>query len=349
MLYVILVVIIALAIFSKFSRGKAKENWYLLASIVLISYSCLRNGFLYPDIANYYDYFRGQYELDSENFGIGYKLINDMCHLLSNSFQFELAVISIIVVYGYTKAIKNFSPYIWLSLILYILVSYYPSFFLLRQYIALSIFMLSLRYIIKREPIKFGICAILAISVHATAVVIVPLYFLYGLKYNLKNMIFLAAGSAATVVLFFSLQGYIELVSAYYAHYFESFNEESAWMRALTKVYIAVVYLLVMRKNFYNEGINRIVFYCMLITVVISIAAVNVFSVHRLREYFSLAEFIGISVMLKEVTRKSAGYKVITYVLLLPYVIIMLITFNSFIMGSNMNNQYAFFWNSTIR
>lgn len=349
MLYIILVIIIALSIFSRFSKRKAEENWFLLAAIVLVSYSALRNGFLYPDIENYYDYFRGQYGLDSENFGIGYKLINDVCHLLSNSFQFELAVISIIVVYGYAKAIKNFSPYIWLSLILYILVSYYPSFFLLRQYIALSIFMLSLRYIIKREPIKFGICAILAISVHATAVVIVPLYFLYGLKYNLKNMIFLAAGSAATVVLFFSLQGYIELVSAYYAHYFESFNEESAWMRALTKVYIAVVYILVMRKNFYNEGINRIVFYCMLITVVISIAAVNVFSVHRLREYFSLAEFIGISVMLKEVSKKTNSTKILTYLLLLVYFVVMVITFNNFVTGDNMNNNYQFFWNGTIR
>ena len=179
MLYYILIVIIILAIFSKISNKKAEKNWFLLAVIVLVGYSALRDGFLYPDISNYYDYFRGQYELDSENFGIGYKLLNDVCNLFSNSFQFELAIISIIVIYGYVKVIKEFSPYIWLSLILYVLGSYYPSFFLLRQYIALSIFMLSIKHIIKREPIKFGIYAIIAISLHATAVVIVPLYFQY--------------------------------------------------------------------------------------------------------------------------------------------------------------------------
>lgn len=344
MLYYILFVILALAFLAKSSKKKTENVYYVIAVIVLMTYSALRNAFLYPDIANYYDYFRGQYGLDSENFGIGYKLLNDVCHLFSNSFQFELAVMSVIVIYGYTKVIKELSPYIWMSLLLYVLISYYPSFFLLRQYIALAIIMLSIKHIIKREMLKFGVCAILAISVHATAVVIVPLYFLYGLKYDVKNMILLAAGSVATVVLFFSLQGYVELVSAYYAHYFESFNEESAWMRAFTKVYIAVVYILVMKKNFYNEGINRIVFYCMLITVVISIAAVNVFSVHRLREYFSLAEFIGIPVMLKEVSRKSNSTKLITYLLLLVYLVVMVMTFNNFVTGPNMNNKYQLFW-----
>ena len=142
-----------------------------------------------------------------------------------------------------------------------------------------------------------------------------------------------------------SLQGYIELVSAYYAHYFESFNEDSAWLRAFTKIYIAVVYMLVMGKHFYNEGINRIVFYCMLITVVISIAAVNVFSVHRLREYFSLADFIGIPLMLKEISRKNNSIRIITYLLLFVYFAVMVVTFNNFVTGANMNNDYQLFWN----
>lgn len=345
MLYYILFVILAIAILS---NKKSENISFLIAIAILVAYSALRDGFLYPDTTNYYDYFRGQYELESENFGTGYYLLNEGCRLFSNSFQFELIIISIITIYGYAKAIKDFSPYIWLSLILYVLVSYYPSFFLLRQYISLSIFMLSLKYIIKREPIKFCIYAILAISFHATAVVVVPLYFLYGLKKTWKNMLLLVVGSVAVVLLFFSLQGYIELVSAYYAHYFESLNEESAWLRALTKVYIAGVYMLVMRRNFYNEGINRIVFYSMLLNVVISIAAMNVFSVHRLREYFSLADFVGIPLILNEVSRKNNLIKIVTYLLLIVYVAVIVISFHRFVTGENMNNEYQFFWNSEL-
>ena len=250
---------------------------------------------------------------------------------------------------AFAIVIEEYSPYIWFSLILFILINYYPSFFLLRQHLAIAVVLLSIKYIIKRVSIKFGICALLAFSLHATSVLFVPLYFLYGLKNNKFNMFLVALGSIFTVVLFYSFQDYVNLYSAYYAHYFEAEAETAAWQRALLKIYIAVVYIYVMGKKYYDEGINRIVFYGMVLNIVICIAAMNIFAAHRLREYFAYADFIGVPIMIKQATMTKGFKKPLIILLVAVYVAALVITFINFIQGGNMNNEYQFFWNGQIR
>lgn len=344
MLYYILIVILFLALLAKASGKKGRRGLYVFAILLLILFSALRNGFLYPDISNYYDYFNGQYRLSDENMGVGYRLLNTVCHWFSSSFQFVLIVISVFVVGCYGKVIKEYSPYIWFSLFLYVLINYYPSFFILRQYLALAVCLLSLKYIIKRDSVRFGIYTLVAFSFHATALLIVPLYFLYGMKATKMNMSLLAAGSVFFVVAFMSIADYVNLFSAYYAHYFETEVEEGMWQRTLLKIYIAGVYLFTLRKKFYDEGINRLVFYGMVFNVVICIAAMNIFSAHRLREYFSYADYIGVAIILKEASRIKTIKKPIVFFLVLVYVAALAISFNSFVQSNNMNNDYEFFW-----
>lgn len=348
-LYYILIAILFLAILAKASGKKVSRGLYVFAILLLILFSALRNAFLYPDISNYYDFFNGQYLLSDENIGDGYRLLNTVCHWFSSSFQFLLIVISILVVGVYGKVIKKYSPYIWLSLFLYILINYYPSFFILRQNCAMAVALLSLKFIIQREPVRFGVCTLIAFSFHATALLVVPLYFLYSLKATKLNMFLLAVGSVFFVAMFMSIANYVNLFSAYYAHYFETEVEEGMWQRTLLKIYIAGVYLFTLRKKFYDEGINRLVFYGMVFNVVICIAAMNIYSAHRLREYFSYADFIGVAIILKEASRIKTIKKTIVFFLVMVYVVALAISFNNYIQGGNMNNQYEFFWNSTIR
>lgn len=348
MLYYILIVILFFALLAKASGKKVSRRLYALAILVLILFNALRNGFLYPDIPGYFDYFNGQTLFSDENVGVGYKLLNTVCHWLSSSFQFVLIVISVFVVGCYGEVIKEYSPYIWLSLFLYILINYYPSFFILRQYLAMAVCLLSLKYVFKRESIRFGLCTLIAFSFHVTALLVVPLYFLYGMKATKLNMFLLAAGSVFVVVAFMSIADYVNLFSAYYAHYFETEVEEGMWQRTLLKIYIAGLYLFTLRKGFYDEGINRLVFYGMVFNVVICIAAMNIFSAHRLREYFSYADYIGVAIILKEASRIKSIKKPIVYFLVLVYVAALAISFNSFVQSANMNNDYEFFWNGEV-
>lgn len=346
MLYYILLFVLAVALFARIAKKKTDKTLYWGTVVILIIYCALRDGFLYPDIQNYFDYFKfGYTDYDfQEQFNVGYGVLNRVCKFFSSSFQFLLTVISIIIISFYAKAIKEYSPFIWLSLILYVLINYYPSFFLLRQYIAMGVFLYSLRYVIDRKPIHYGICMLIALSFHTTAIVAIPIYFLYGIKNNKLNMLLVLAGSIAVIAVFFSFSTYIGLFSAYYAHYFEVEMEESAWKRAVMKGFIFLVYLFVMREKFYDKGINRIVFYCMVLNLVICIAAMNVMGVFRLREYFALADFIGIAIMVKEAKASNSFKKLVGLSLISVYIVLLVLSFNSFIESENMNNSYRFFW-----
>lgn len=346
MLYYILFFILAIALLARITHLETDKTLYGVAVTVLIIYGALRDGFLYPDIQNYYDYFKyGYTDFDlQEQFNYGYVLLNLICKFITPSFQFLLAIVSVIIILLYARAIKEYSPFIWLSLILYVLINYYPSFFLLRQYLAMGVFLYSLKYVVKREPVRYGICMLIALSFHTTALIAMPLYFLYGIKNTKLNMLLLLLGSVAAIIVFFSFSTYIGLFSAYYAHYFEWEMEEAAWKRAVMKGFIFLVYLYIMRKHFYDQGINRIVFYCMIFNVVICIAAMNVMGVFRLREYFALADFIGLPIMVKQTKTLNAFSKAFGILLVLVYFLLMVFSFNSFVLGENMNNSYQFFW-----
>ena len=344
MLYGIPLIVVFISLLSNIDK-RYKNIFFLTAILVLIIFCGLRDPFLYPDIGNYYDFFKGDFNDKDENFGLGYSMLNKSFSILSSSFYFLIMGISILVISSYAQLIKSYSPYIFISLILYITINYYPSFFLLRQYVAMAIFVFSIKYVINRDPIKYTICTLIALSVHMTAAVALPFYALYTIRYSKRNMLLLLVGSVVAILLFMGLKDIVNLISIYYAGYFESETDAPAWQRALMKVYIMMVYLFTLKKHFYDEGINRVVFYSMLINVVICIAAINMYGVFRLRNYYALADFIGIPIMLQQASKKQLKQKTLVYILITIYVILLLISFHNFIQGENMDNQYQFFWN----
>ena len=101
-----------------------------------------------------------------------------------------------------------------------------------------------------------------------------------------------------------------------------------------------------MGDKYYDKGINRVIFYSMIMNVIICVAAMNVFGVFRLREYFSLADFIGIPIMLKEAIKKKTFKTMSESILLIIYMILLTISFYRFIDSENMNNAYRFFWDT---
>jgi hypothetical protein len=344
MLLGILLVTIVLAILSQIEDGLYNDFFFVVAVSVLVLFCGMRDPFLYPDMGNYYDYFVGDVGDLDENFGLGYSILTYSFNLLTGSFFLFLLVISTFTITSYTIFIKKYSPYIWLSLLLYLFINYYPSFFLLRQYLAMAVFLFSIKYIICRDALKFGIISIVAISLHLSAVVVVPLYFLYGLSLTTKNMILLAFGSLLSILFFMKFADIVNLFSAYYALYFESENESVAWQRALMKIYIAILYVYVVGRNCYNEGINRVVFYANLLNVIICVAAMNMNGVFRLREYFAFADFIGVPIIIEEITYQNKWKQFLLYGMVFIYILLLFVAFCSFIFSDNMNNDYRFFW-----
>ena len=326
---------------------KVSILFYKLVVCFLIIFCALKDPFLYPDNDNYFYFFRGDVNEFEENFGLGYTMLNHISRIFSPSFYFFMMMIAVIVITSYAIIIKRYSPYIWASLFIFILINYFPSFFLLRQYLAIAVFLYSIKYLINREAFKYGLCVLIAMSFHLSAIIVAPLYYLYGLKNTKKNMLLLAIGSIAVILFFMAISSLIGMFSAYYAKYLDWDNDSPAWQRALMKLYFLGVYLIATSRSYYKEGINRIIFYCCLFGAVISIAAINLYAAHRLLAYFTIAEFIGIPVIINEVSLKSRKRIPIVYYLLFVYIIVLIVSFVSFVEGGNINNDYQFFWKAS--
>ncbi|EOT30779.1 EpsG family protein [Enterococcus saccharolyticus] len=86
------------------------------------------------------------------------------------------------------KVSKN---YMW-SIIILLLSGYFNlSLSMMRQAIALSVVLLSLNFIKKRKIIPFIICIIIGFYFHKSAILFLPVYFVYGKRFNPNVALFL--------------------------------------------------------------------------------------------------------------------------------------------------------------
>ena len=350
MLYYIVFFILFLAFLSSLSKNKAsKDMLFSIAVIALILFNGLKDPFLYPDNIAYYYYFNQHFDYAADGtLGWGYVTLNKIIYFFTSSFYVYCFIVALLITKSYTDTIRKYSPYKWLALLLFILVNYYSTFFLLRQYLVMPIFFFSFKYIIERKPIPFIICALLAFSIHTTALIIVPLYFLYGLKKTWYNMVVIIAGSVLVVLGLTIVGAQLTFLGDYYLQYFGLEQEEPAWQRAVMKVAIFGVFLYALWDHYYDEGINRILFYSFLMNVIICIGAMNIMGVFRLRDYYSIADFVGIPVILKYTRHYGSFKKIIIYSAVAIYIFLLILTFIRFVEGGNMLNSYQFFWNGTV-
>ena len=346
MLYYIVFFILFLALVAAMSKDKAVNNGlFIIAVASLIIFCGIRDPFIYPDNINYYYFFNGHFDYAEEGtLGWGYSTFTKLISFFTKSFPVYCFIVSWLIVGSYSKAIKKYSPYKWLSLLLFILVNYYPTFFLLRQYLVMPLFFLCVKFTLERKLIPYLICVALAFSVHTTSIIILPLYFLYGLKYSKFNMFLITVGSLAAMFAFMIIGPLLSFVGSYYLHYFEMTQEEPAWQRAVMKIAIMAVFIFALGKKAYEEGINRILFYSFLFNVIICIGAINIFGVFRLRDYYSIADIVGIPVILSSVKKSGSFKKMIVYISTVVYIVLLILSFISFVEGANMNNDYQFFW-----
>lgn len=305
-----------------------------------------RDPFLYHDNDVYYEYFKGDYLANGEGtINFGYFFFNILVSSLTSKFQVFCFIISFVVIWSYSRTILKYSPYIGLSLLLYFLINYYPSYFLLRQYMAMPFVFLAYKYVIKREQKKYLICVLLAFSMHSMAICVLPLYYLYGIKYSKRNFILIMAGTIGTCSLFVVIGKLLISFVPTYHLYLEDAEMEPSWQRALMSIYLMMTYLYCFKNNCYHEGLNRLVFFTMLMCVIICVGGVNLVGAFRLKDFYSFAEFVGIPLIFYNCKFQRPLKKFNLYIMTSVYIVLLFILFTRFVDGGNMSDGYSFFWN----
>lgn len=298
------------------NRDINQQIFIIVSSMVLISLRFFVDIHSLPDL---YGYSLGYEQLGKKMlydipFGaiydvkmpeIGFRLFMKFISYLSNSFSFFLLIFGWIWFYLYYRLIKTYSPYIILSIVLLALGAYSQSLFVLRQHMAMAIAFCAFPYIIQQNLKKYLIVLTIAFSFHQTALVFVPIYFLYSIKNNQKLILSLVLVSTAAFFLFASLLSYFGTsLLLGYESYLTVEDLGTNATGALICLCNLSVYVYFLRKRIFDEGINRLLFICCFLSTVLSFAGIGYGPTSRMLMYFSSIEFLIIPVTTSYITNR---------------------------------------------
>jgi hypothetical protein len=124
-----------------------------------------------------------------ERWEIGYILLNKFSAYISNNDQVILFVTSFFVLLGVGYFIYKNSNNVVFSLYLFVtLYLYFFSFNGIRQAIAISIVVSGFHLIRERSLFKYLIIVLIASLFHVTAVLMLSIYIVYGIRLNKRNI-----------------------------------------------------------------------------------------------------------------------------------------------------------------
>ncbi len=173
--------------------------------------------------------------LSEQRFEPLYLGLNLLIGEITQNYLLLFAAIATIAYYGILTAIYRMSAIVWFSVFLFVAFGFFNfSINILRQTIALSFVMLSFRYIISRDLLKFLGIITIAVMFHYSALFFVVTYFLYKIPISLKSYIFFWIVCAFVSFILFPKFGSGLIMSLnYYSHYLNEGNEGGYGMLAM--------------------------------------------------------------------------------------------------------------------
>ena len=280
-----------------------------------------------PDLSGYEEMFKNFGSLswgECLNFSTGiepgYAVINKLIYSLGFHFRGVLIGYSFCFLLALYKIIVKYSPIVKFSVIIILLTIFNQSLFVVRQYWALSIVIFSYKYIIERKILPFLIVVLTASLFHITALVTLPVYFLYGLNRK-KLLIILIVLCFLTKIGLNAILVYggmlIEAKSAYLQD--DSFM---SYVPLVESLFVLSCYCIALKNHVFKDGINKLLFVLCAVSACICIGGIGEVAIFiRLNLYFSLIPFLIFPMVIKRAKGVSNRFIISIFVIIFYYVL----------------------------
>ena len=196
-----------------FNRKKFNKWWAII--LVTIPLVCVA-GFRWKvgtDFGTYYSTFEeipyyklsflfGSTYSDFIPYERGFSVLIWLIGIINKNPQFIVFITSLINIVLVVYTLKNYSEHFGLSIYLYITTMiYYSAFNGIRQWIASVIIFLALKYVFERNFKKYLIFVIIAGTIHISALIMIPVYFIVAFKPFGKKIIMVIIAFAIISIL----------------------------------------------------------------------------------------------------------------------------------------------------
>lgn len=221
---------------------------------------------------------------------IGYMLFIKLCNYFFN-FQTFLIFYACILICLYLLCILKYSQNIYISVLLFIVIFFDQSIFVLRQHLAIAIVLLSIKYIIKRDIIKFLIITSIAFLLHKSSIVWYFVYFVYGIK-DEKKIIWIVFLSTAFFFCVFNNLSYINnFLSLGYATYINESEITSQYK--LTNLfiiaYIFIIYYITNKKIMFKDGYYKLFSLLLILDLILNLTGYKTILLSRFLLYYNIS------------------------------------------------------------
>lgn len=334
-----------------------RKNVYFFLPVILFS---VIFGLRYGVGIDFYAYLESFSAPDSELKGYyepGFIFIIKSCHFLglgSNVFFFILAFIQILFLYFSFRKQKVATVFLPSALILtgIAMMGYMNN---IRQTIAFCIFAFAVDYIARKKMISYVFFIFFAFLFHKSALILLPLYFVWSRKDSYFNNVtfqIILAVSAFFIALIIDLPtllGYFDIVLELmgYSRYLESDRIEGSSAIGLGYIMVFLLYFIIIAFNkkmklFYADKTFNIMYDFFYIGVLCEFLFRGSMMMNRITYYFSGFKIIFIAYVLYFLYKNRKSSPILYYSYLVVWAIL-IITFIRCIVQSDTNTvQYVF-------
>ena len=217
---------------------------------------------------------------------------------ISSLFSFDqilFVLTSAFILFAVYHSIKQYSPIFWVSVFVFLTDSFPQSLFVLRAFVAISIYLLAFPFIINRKIVPFLLLSALAFSMHMSSILFLPVYFLYGIKdWRYLALVLIVLGAGVIIGFNVFLPIIIESLFSEYAYYIINADnyEGASWKMPALLSAILLFRITVMREHFFEDGINRLLSIVMILAVVVYVGGIGFGLTSRMAMYFTNMTFL---------------------------------------------------------
>lgn len=325
------------------NKEKKQKIFFFVAFIQLFLFLGLRRIDVGVDLQNYIPFLNRVINFNYEElFTIGFEPgYNVYCRIIMGIFdnkQVFLIITAAITLLGAGYFIYKNSKNYFFSIFIYVTFQFYIFLFSgLRQSIAISILLLSTKFIKERKLIKFIILVFLAGMFHKSAFIFLPAYFIAYKKITTKYLITIVGIG----VMLFLFREYIMLfVTRYLYTGYDNFDNQGGGYGLLLLLFILFIVAFYFKKNTLEIDNTNIIWYnYSIIAILIQMLASIEGNVARLTMYYSISMVILIPNVLEAIKPKEISYvgKIILMVLLFVFLL-------NGVQSENAYMPYKFFW-----
>lgn len=342
---IIYLVVFALSIISTYiaEKGKKKYTFKIFSLIAILLPSILagvRAETVGTDI-NYYakDYYNKALEASnlfsfifSEDCEIGYLSLTYIVTFFTKNFHCLLFSIQLIItacVYYFSYCNREKTP-MFMSMTVFLLYFYNINLNIMRQGIAVGIFLCSIFFVENKKYKKAFVILFISILFHKSAVLGLPIYALFYIEQN-KNFssntkvslfYFIIVFFVASILFVEGIVGFLVRANIipirYYYYisgaYFSGDNYEFNYVVLIYKVFWCVVAFITYLKD--KKELNPVYFIMLIMDMIIFCLTVKVRNIDRIGYYFCIPGMLVCIPKIRNLFRKDSFNRIASYIII---------------------------------